>query len=267
MSDSFGLKNGVNGLLGQIDGMEIINLANQMRKALETIALTMAPAPFPPCWHIFPKACCGDTSNLLAAYLADHGFRDFTYVMGYFKKSGGPSHAWLEGHGLVIDITGDQFADRVSDAPQPVCVSTKRAWHDQYFVDQDPQGEANFKMHSSPYLPLYDMYSRLQPYLNNLTVTPPTRNDMDKKQIETITAQAKADFATGNLVGHVMVKQVADELHLRCTFCQAEEVVKNFGNGDRPQKFTYMPIMMSCQEYVKCEVCGKVHDRIVPGAM
>jgi hypothetical protein len=41
--------------------MEIINLANQMRKALEAIALTIAPAPFPPCWNIFPQACCGDT--------------------------------------------------------------------------------------------------------------------------------------------------------------------------------------------------------------
>ncbi len=90
---------------------------------------------------------------------------------------------------------------------------------------------------------------------------------MDKKPFEVITTQAKSNYRSGNLVGHVMVTQVEDELHLRCTSCQTEEVVKNFGNGGIPQKFTYMPIVMSCREYVKSEVCGKVHDRIVPGAM
>jgi hypothetical protein len=146
--------------------MEITSLASQMRKALEAIALTMAPEPFPPYWHIFPKACCGDTSNLLAAYLAEHGFHNFTYVMGYFKKSGGPSHAWLEGYGLIIDITGDQFADRVEDSISPILVSTKRVWHDQYFVDQERHDDANFKTHLSRHQPLYEMYSRLQPYLS-----------------------------------------------------------------------------------------------------
>lgn len=238
-----------------------------MRKALEAIALTIAPSPFPPCWHIFPQACCGDTSNLLAAYLGDHGFCDFTYVMGYFKKPDGHSHAWLEGHGLVIDITGDQFMGKVSDVPQPVFVSTNRTWHDKYFVNQDRRGEANFKMHVSPHLPLYEMYARLEQYFIKPTFKASPRIDMDKKHFEITTIHAKPDLMPSNLVGHVMVKQDADGLHLRCTSCQTEEIVKNFNDGGRPQKFTYMPIMMSCREYVKCEVCGKVHDRIVPGAM
>jgi hypothetical protein len=148
--------------------MDIVNLANRMRNALEAIAPNMAPTPFPPSWHIFPKACCGDTSNLLAAYLAEHGFHDFTYVMGYFKKSGGPSHAWLDGNGLIIDITSDQFSDRVPKALGPVYVSTKRDWHDQYFLDQDRRGEANFMKHLSPHAPLYEMYARLHPYLTRV---------------------------------------------------------------------------------------------------
>jgi ribosomal protein S26 len=89
---------------------------------------------------------------------------------------------------------------------------------------------------------------------------------MNKEEVEALTAQAKAALERGILVGHVMVTQVADDLHFCCTSCQAKEIVKNFYDGGRPQKFTYMPTMMDGREYVKCETCGKVHDRIVPGA-
>lgn len=109
--------------------------------------------------------CCGDSSNLLAAYLADQGFHNFDYVLGYFKRPNGPSHAWLEGEGLIIDITGDQFIDRVQDGLPPVFVSRSAAWHELYFVNQDRQGNADFRTHQTLHMPLFEMYSKLQPYL------------------------------------------------------------------------------------------------------
>jgi len=89
---------------------------------------------------------------------------------------------------------------------------------------------------------------------------------MNKEQIDALTAQANAALKRGILVGHVMVTQIADDLHFRCTSCKADETVKNFYDGGRPQRFTYFPAMMDGREYAKCETCGKVHDRIVPGA-
>jgi len=89
---------------------------------------------------------------------------------------------------------------------------------------------------------------------------------MNKDQIDAYIAQAKAALERGILVGHVMVTQIGDDLNFRCTSCKAEETVKSFYDGGRPERFTYFPTMMDGREYVKCETCGKVHDRIVPGA-
>ena len=60
----------------------------------------------------FPRGCCGDTSDLLAHYLLEHGIKT-NYICGNYRNGGiekWQSHAWLETiDGTVIDITGDQF--------------------------------------------------------------------------------------------------------------------------------------------------------------
>lgn len=148
-----------------VPGSEIACLASQMRTALEQFALTAAKTLYPPCWDQFPMGCCGDASNLLAAYLADHGFNDCVYVVGKPLWSEGGSHAWIERDGLIIDITVDQFAGKTSSIPASVFVSHDRTWHDTYCVNQGHHGEANFQKHVAPPFSLVLMYSKLQPYL------------------------------------------------------------------------------------------------------
>jgi len=62
----------------------------------------------------FPEGCCGDTSDLLAEYLLEHGIKT-QYVCGTYideQFNSMRSHAWLcTEDGTIIDITGDQFKD------------------------------------------------------------------------------------------------------------------------------------------------------------
>lgn len=60
----------------------------------------------------FPRACCGDTSELLACYLKSFGY-DTIYVCGVF---GDQSHAWL----VLNDKRVSQPAQRFYDAPEEI---------------------------------------------------------------------------------------------------------------------------------------------------
>ena len=55
-------------------------------------------------------------------------------------------------------------------------------------------------------------------------------------------------------------------MYLKCTLCGVEEAVNDYSNGKHPQKFVYQPTRMGGREYVKCESCLHVHDRVVPYA-
>ena len=61
----------------------------------------------------FPSGCCGITSELLAKFLYDNGYRKkITYVSATFYDLDleNPPHAWLViENDIVLDITGDQF--------------------------------------------------------------------------------------------------------------------------------------------------------------
>ena len=61
----------------------------------------------------FPRGCCGITSELLAKFLYDNGYRKrITYVSATFYdlEKENPTHAWLFiEENIVLDITGDQF--------------------------------------------------------------------------------------------------------------------------------------------------------------
>lgn len=60
----------------------------------------------------FPRACCGDASDLLAQFFLENEINS-TYVWGnrYFDdpEEGTQSHAWILVDGLIVDITGDAF--------------------------------------------------------------------------------------------------------------------------------------------------------------
>ena len=56
----------------------------------------------------FPKGCCGDTSDLLAEYLAQHDIYTY-YVCG---QKGTQSHAWLVLVNTVTVTTDNSDADR-----------------------------------------------------------------------------------------------------------------------------------------------------------
>jgi len=76
----------------------------------------------------FPRGACGDAADILGRFLNERGEGPFEYVSGWRGKQ---SHAWLEGHGLIVDITADQFPD-VSD---PAIVTTDMSWHSQFIVE------------------------------------------------------------------------------------------------------------------------------------
>lgn len=88
----------------------------------------------------FPRACCGDASNLLGEYLLENGI-DSYYVCGtcYFDncEEETQAHAWIQIDGLIVDITGDQFGDREAyyHYAERVYVGTGDLFHDLFEVE------------------------------------------------------------------------------------------------------------------------------------
>lgn len=77
---------------------------------------------------------------------------------------------------------------------------------------------------------------------------------------------AKAAMEVGSHIGHVFVQYAGHNMHIKCTVCGVTEFVKDYSDGKHPQKFVYQPVRMDGREYVKCESCGRVHDRAIPFA-
>lgn len=86
---------------------------------------------------------------------------------------------------------------------------------------------------------------------------------MDQKAME---EAARAAGVAGFQVGHVLVRLVGGNMHIKCTTCNADEEVKGYSDGKQPQKFVYQPTRPDGREYVKCESCGRVHDSVIPYA-
>ena len=63
----------------------------------------------------FPKGCCGNVSHPLGCFLISQGYENVRYIAGERTVDGQyQTHAWLEWDGWIIDITVDQFTDRLS---------------------------------------------------------------------------------------------------------------------------------------------------------
>jgi len=107
----------------------------------------------------FPKGVCGAVCFLMGHYLRQNGFPGAEYVNGV-RRSDGESHAWIETEGIIVDITGDQFAE-VADE---VIVTTDPAWHRQ-FSDRAGRRPADFLIYGdgSPHGLAYGPISRHLP--------------------------------------------------------------------------------------------------------
>ena len=87
----------------------------------------------------FPRGCCSYASDLLQRYLIEqYGF--FTWYMSgrYGYGWDAESHAWLETKvGIVIDITGDQYALMKLKFTIPVYIGPRAdGFHDKFELDE-----------------------------------------------------------------------------------------------------------------------------------
>ena len=102
----------------------VLELAQCFRSAVEVVVKT-GNVPM----HIqgFPRGCCGIISELMGDYFNRLDIGEFLYVCG---MKDGASHAWLEVGGLIVDITGDQFAGRPG-----IYVDELDAWYSEWEQD------------------------------------------------------------------------------------------------------------------------------------
>ncbi|TPK66582.1 hypothetical protein FJ546_07465 [Mesorhizobium sp. B2-4-19] len=71
----------------------------------------------------------------------ERGAGNFSYVCG--MRGDGPdriSHAWIEGEGVIADITADQFPE----IDCPVIVATQSSWHDTF--ERETAHDADFRI-------------------------------------------------------------------------------------------------------------------------
>lgn len=104
----------------------------------------------------FPKGVCGEICFLLGHYLRENGFPAAEYVNG-IRRFDGQSHAWIEAEGIIVDITGDQFAEIVDE----VVVTLNPVWHRQ-FSDRQGRRPADFLIYGddSPHGLAYEPIAR-----------------------------------------------------------------------------------------------------------
>lgn len=112
----------------------IMQLVKQFRDAIDS---AKAAGEFQKdySFYNFPRGCCGDTCDLLAQFLLEHGIKTY-YVWGIYNQQ---THAWLltEGHS-IIDITGDQFKDKpeFSNYDKSVYIGAETDFHKLFKIQQ-----------------------------------------------------------------------------------------------------------------------------------
>lgn len=116
-------------IIGDLD--EISIAVARFRKALEASAADLGDA-----FALFPRGCCGNASILLANYLREQRLGLFELVSGCRDEV---SHAWLEGGGMIVDVTIDQF----HDAPPGSFVLQNFEWHEQFSRHREREEEVD----------------------------------------------------------------------------------------------------------------------------
>jgi len=79
-------------------------------------------------FKFFPKGSCGAVSEMFGKHLLDNHGIDSVYASA--RSTSNASHAWIECHGLIICLTGDQFVDYPLP---PVFVSPDQQWHARHW--------------------------------------------------------------------------------------------------------------------------------------
>lgn len=101
----------------------IREVAEEVRRALELMNRDDFPS-----LRDFPRGSCGDASTFLGEVLFESGLGEWTYRHGIDRKQNYRSHAWIERHGVIVDITADQFLE----VDESVIVTTSSSWHDSF---------------------------------------------------------------------------------------------------------------------------------------
>lgn len=114
-----------------------------------------------PRFQSFPRGCCGDVAELLAALLKDEGLGTFAYVSGW-RDGNDISHAWLEKDGYIVDATADQFEDAVC-RPMVTC---DKSWHAQFSGRVEHRDDGDFRILTGAEH-LFDAYDRIRERLLN----------------------------------------------------------------------------------------------------
>jgi hypothetical protein len=120
--------------------VKLKSVATRFRLAIERCDRRQLPV----CMQGFPAGACGDATLLLGTFLADQGLGTFMYVLGTRTDNeidGRYTHAWLEGDGIIVDITADQF----SEVDERVIVSKFSEWHSTF--DRDEPNKADYRIY------------------------------------------------------------------------------------------------------------------------
>ena len=138
--------------LGVMNDIELIRkIAMQLRKAIQTTDASKRP----PLLVNFPRGACGWSSLLLGAAFIDHGIHGFLYTSGErlsLDRERWVSHSWLQGNGLIVDLTSDQFPDGLSE----FVLSDQSKWHSQF--EPTKSSPADFRISLGP--PEFDSLRR-----------------------------------------------------------------------------------------------------------
>lgn len=124
---------------------EIERLAKQFRNAIDA---AFENGELRRCYPFsnFPYDCCEHTCDLLGQYLLENGIETFQ-MNGTCKKDVSWHHVWLlTNDDIVIDITGDQFIDKlVSDKDvEAVHVGNEGTIHKIFILNRIPQANTTF---------------------------------------------------------------------------------------------------------------------------
>jgi len=113
-----------------------------IKKAVRSFrsALDSSHKQFGPEFSDFPRGCCGAVAELLAAFLKDEGLGTFAYVSGW-REDLTMSHAWLEGEGLIIDATLDQFENQ----KEQFLVTLNSTWYNQFSARREHRVDGDFR--------------------------------------------------------------------------------------------------------------------------
>lgn len=124
---------------------KIKRLARNFRDAIDMAFDRHELTSYPP-FSEFPRECCEHTCDLLAQYLSENNIETIQ-VNGVYRYDETRRHVWLlTKDGIVIDITGDQFANNLvsSQDVEIVHVGSEGTIHKLFSLERELQQNTIF---------------------------------------------------------------------------------------------------------------------------